>query len=165
MSYKFFYDQKSLNSNYPLFPALFLFIRNYAYIGMFRYSASGDFNVTYGGIAYNNKTMKKKLEYYRSKPLQEHFLSTEIFHLDFEQFLRESKSSESDYIFLDTPYDSGFSTLAQNDFTKADQERLANYIINECRENGCSLLKIRISFLIYSINRALKYNHSKKITQ
>lgn len=141
MNYRYLYNQKSLKSNEPLYSALFLFIRNYAYSGMFRYSASGDFNVPYGGIAYNSKTMKKKLEYYRSKPVQDHFHSTEIFNLDFEQFLRESKPSESDFIFLDPPYDSEFSTYAQNDFTKADQERLANYMINECRAKWMLIIK------------------------
>lgn len=33
--------------------ALFLFIRNYAYSGVFRYNDKGDFNVSYGGIATN----------------------------------------------------------------------------------------------------------------
>lgn len=40
---------------------------------MFRYSKKGDFNVPYGGIAYNNKLMRKKLDYYQSMPLIEHF--------------------------------------------------------------------------------------------
>ena len=141
MNYRFLYNQKSLKSNEPLYSALFLFIRNYAYSGMFRYSASGDFNVPYGGIAYNSKTMKKKLDYYHSKTLGEHFLSTEIFNLDFEQFLRETKPSESDFVFLDPPYDSEFSTYAQNDFTKADQKRLANYMINECKAKWMLIIK------------------------
>lgn len=141
MNYRFLYNQKSLKSNDQLYSALFLFIRNYAYSGMFRYSASGDFNVPYGGIAYNSKTMKKKLEYYRSKPVQDHFHSTEIFNLDFEQFLRETSPGESDFIFLDPPYDSEFSTYAQNDFTKADQERLANYMIDECKAKWMLIIK------------------------
>jgi DNA adenine methylase len=41
--------------------AIFLFIRNFAYSGMFRYNSSGEFNVPYGGIAYNKKTILKKL--------------------------------------------------------------------------------------------------------
>ena len=43
--------------------AIFLFIRNFAYSGMFRYNSSGEFNVPYGGIAYNNKNYSKKIEY------------------------------------------------------------------------------------------------------
>lgn len=67
--------------------ALFLFIRNYAYSGMFRYNDKGQFNVPYGGIAYNAKSMRKKLDYYRSIPLLAHFRSAHIYNMDFEQFL------------------------------------------------------------------------------
>ncbi len=41
--------------------AIFLFIRNFEYSGMFRYNSKGDFNVPYGGIAYNNKNFSKKV--------------------------------------------------------------------------------------------------------
>lgn len=96
-------------------------MRNYAYSGMFRYSSKGDFNVPYGGIAYNSKMLKKKLEYYRSEQVQEHFRKAKICNKDFEEFLRQSKPTEDDFIFLDPPYDSEFSTYAQNEFTREDQ--------------------------------------------
>ena len=40
------------------------------------------------------------------------------------------KPEEGDFIFLDPPYDTEFSTYAQNDFDKNDQIRLANYLKN-----------------------------------
>ena len=44
-------------------------------------------------------------------------------------------------IFLDPPYDSEFSTYAQNEFTRNDQTRLANYLINDCESNWMMVIK------------------------
>lgn len=142
MNYRHMYNDKSIaKRNKALHCALFFFMRNYAYSGMFRYSRKGEFNVPYGGIAYNSKLMAKKLSYYRSKPVLKHFADTHIYNLDFEAFLRETQPSEGDFVFLDPPYDSEFSTYAQNDFTKDDQARLANYMINECKAKWMMIIK------------------------
>lgn len=142
MNYRHLYNNKEIICNNPkLHCALFFFIRNYAYSGMFRYSSKGDFNVPYGGIAYNNKFLKKKLCYYKSKDLLSHFKKTKIYNLDFEQFLKSVKPKENDFIFLDPPYDSEFSTYAQNAFTRDDQKRLANYLINKCKAKWMMIIK------------------------
>lgn len=141
MNYRFLYNNKSVINNSALHSALFLFIRNYAYSGMFRYSSSGEFNVPYGGIAYNSKLLIKKLQYYKSQPLLEHFNKTKIYNLDFEKFLILTNPNENDFVFLDPPYDSEFSTYAQNDFTKHDQERLADFMINKCRAKWMLIIK------------------------
>ena len=142
MNYRHMYNNKDIESkNKALHTALFFFMRNYAYSGMFRYSNKGEFNVPYGGIAYNSKLMAKKLSYYRSSQLLSHFADTNIYNLDFEAFLRETDPTEEDFIFLDPPYDSEFSTYAQNAFTRADQERLANYMINKCKAKWMMIIK------------------------
>lgn len=142
MNYRYLYNDKNIADSAPtLHCALFFFMRNYAYSGMFRYSNKGEFNVPYGGIAYNSKLMAKKLTYYRSKPLKKHFADTKIYNLDFEDFLRKTSPTEEDFVFLDPPYDSEFSTYAQNAFTKEDQKRLANYMINECRAKWMMIIK------------------------
>lgn len=142
MNYRYMFNDKFIaDSNKALHCALFFFIRNYAYSGMFRYSSKGEFNVPYGGIAYNSKLMEKKLDYYRSKPLLDHFANTHIYNLDFEEFLKEVKPTKNDFVFLDPPYDSDFSTYAQNAFTRADQERLANFMINECEAQWMMIIK------------------------
>ena len=61
--------------------------------------------------------------------------------MDFEAFLRVTQPTEKDFVFLDPPYDSEFSTYAQNAFTKLDQERLANLMINECRAKWMMIIK------------------------
>lgn len=150
MNYRYLYNDKDIAGNNPkLHCALFYFMRNYAYSGMFRYSSKGEFNVPYGGIAYNSKLMAKKLSYYRSKPLLNHFADTHIFNLDFEEFFSTTQPTEDDFVFLDPPYDSEFSTYAQNAFTKADQERLSNYMINEC--NAKWMMIIKNTDFIYSL--------------
>lgn len=142
MNYRYMYNcDKIKKTNEVLHTALFFFIRNYSYSGMFRYNSKGQFNVPYGGIAYNNKLMSNKLSYYRSKSLLEHFAKTHIFNLDFEQFLRINKPTEGDFIFLDPPYDTEFNTYAQNDFTQEDQVRLARYMIYECRAKWMLIIK------------------------
>ena len=142
MNYRNLYNDKNIvEVNPAMHCALFFFMRNYAYSGMFRYSSKGEFNVPYGGIAYNSKLLKKKLDYYKSSTLLEHFKGTQIFDLDFEDFLRRTQPTGEDFIFLDPPYDSEFSTYAQNDFTKEDQKRLASYMINECPAKWMMIIK------------------------
>ena len=142
MNYRFMYNDKTIERKNPcLHTALFFFMRNYAYSGMFRYSNKGDFNVPYGGIAYNRKLMAKKLDYYRSEPLLKHFADTQIYSLDFEAFLRETNPSKDCFVFLDPPYDSEFSTYAQHAFTRDDQERLAHYMIYECKAKWMMIIK------------------------
>ncbi len=142
MNYRNLYNDKNIAESNPVMHcALFFFMRNYAYSGMFRYSSKGDFNVPYGGIAYNSKLLKKKLAYYRSESLLEHFENTKIFNLDFEFFLRTVQPTKDDFVFLDPPYDSEFSTYAKNDFTKEDQKRLADYMINICPAKWMMIIK------------------------
>ena len=121
--------------------AIFFFIRNFAYSGMFRYNKSGGFNVPYGGIGYNRKNLAKKLDYLQSKELISHLENTKITNLDFEEFFIQNKPKKDDFIFLDPPYDSEFSTYAQNEFTKDDQIRLANYLINSCKAKWMMVIK------------------------
>lgn len=141
MQFRYLYNLPEIQTNNPLYSAIFLFIRNYAYSGMFRYSSKGEFNVPYGGIAYNNKLLKRKLDYYKSLPLLNHFKRTHIYNLDFEEFLNKVEPTENDFIFLDPPYDSEFSTYAQNEFTRLDQERLADYMIKRCKAKWMLIIK------------------------
>ena len=150
MYYRCLYNNSKLKqSNEALGTALFVFIRNYAYSGMFRYNDKGEFNVPYGGIGYNHKSLDKKMKYYKTLAIRHHFADTSIFNLDFEDFLRQNPPQEEDFVFLDPPYDSEFSTYAQNEFSKEDQKRLANYLINECK--GKWMMVIKYTPFIYSL--------------
>jgi DNA adenine methylase len=114
-----------------VFSAIYFFIRNYTYSGMFRYNADGEFNVPYGGIGYNGNSLDKKIRYISSIEIQNHLKNTTVENNDFYDFMKSKKTTESDFMFLDPPYDTEFSTYDQNEFTQHDQKRLANYLINE----------------------------------
>ena len=140
-------DEYNISHSFSV--AIFFFIRNYAYSGMFRYNKSGGFNVPYGGIGYNRKNLAKKIECLQSPELIKHLQQTTIDNLDFEDFFKKNKPKKDDFIFLDPPYDSEFSTYAKNQFTQQDQARLANYLIDDCEANW--MMVIKNTNFIYSL--------------
>jgi len=113
--------------------AIYLFIREYCYSSMFRFNKNGEFNVPYGGVSYNNKSLETKKKYYKSKKLKRLLDNTELHSEDFYEFLNNIPIEENDFMFLDPPYDTTFSEYDKNSFGAKDQIRLANYLINECR--------------------------------
>jgi DNA adenine methylase len=121
--------------------AIFFFVRENAYASMFRYNSRGEFNVPYGGISYNRKDLARKVAYLRSSEVHLHLRNTVIENVDFEAFLEKYPPQLEDLIFLDPPYDSEFSTYSQNEFGKADQERLASYLIARCRAKFMLVIK------------------------
>ncbi len=121
--------------------ALFLFIRSYAYSGMFRYNAQGAFNVPYGGMGYNAKSLRPKLNYYRSAPIRARFAVTALFNLDFEEFLLQTSPGKEDFVFLDPPYDTDFSTYAKHPFSQDDQRRLAKCLLKSCSAKWMLVIK------------------------
>ena len=121
--------------------AIFFFVRENAYASMFRYNSRGELNVPYGGISYNRKDLARKIAYLQSPQLLQHLSNTVIENLDFEVFLHAYPPQENDFIFLDPPYDSEFSTYAQNTFDGRDQERLANYLSDACRAKFMLVIK------------------------
>ena len=132
-----------------LYTALFVFLRNYAYSGMFRYNDKGEFNVPYGGISYNHKSMTQKKIYYKSLELLQHFSNTTIENYDFEEFFNLYQPTPRDFVFLDPPYDTEFSTYSQNEFTKQDQKRLADYLCLRCQ--AMWMLVIKYTPFVFSL--------------
>ncbi|MCM1568607.1 MAG: DNA adenine methylase [Roseburia sp.] len=105
--------------------ANFYFIREYCYGSMFRYNASGEFNIPYGGISYNNKNFDEKINRLFQDDIAALLENTELRTQDFEEFLDNLHLTENDFIFLDPPYDTEFSDYEGRAFTKEDQRRLA----------------------------------------
>lgn len=132
--YRYIYNNRDhYNIENELHIALFFYLREFCYSSMFRYNSSGEFNVPYGGLSYNNKNFASKIEYTRNQELHNILRNAELFNLDFEDFLRHININANDFMFLDPPYDGGFSSYANNSFEQEDQRRLANYLINECQ--------------------------------
>lgn len=129
MHFRYLYNYKQeLKIEGEFSSAIFYFIREYCYASMFRYNKQGKFNVPYGGISYNRKDFNKKIDYIKSKEIRDYMRNTNIYNLDFEDFCNLAQLNENDFMFLDPPYDTEFSTYAGNDFDKNDQIRLANYL-------------------------------------
>ena len=91
---------------------------------MFRFNSLGNFNIPYGGVTYNKKNFRGKVQHILSDEVANLFSNCTIENLDFEEFLKGIDLNERDFIFLDPPYDTEFSDYDGNDFTKKDQERL-----------------------------------------
>ncbi len=125
----------------PYAAAIFFFVRENAYASMFRYNSRGEFNVPYGGISYNRKDLARKISYMHSPELQLYFKDTVIENMDFAAFLHKYPPKPDDFIFLDPPYDSEFSTYAQNAFTMKDQARLAQFLLHACRAKFMLVIK------------------------
>lgn len=142
MYFRRLYNDRQLAARKPqLHVALFLFIRNYCYSGMFRYNGAGEFNVPYGGIAYNSKSMSRKLDYYESDEVARKMAATDVSNLDFEEFFRQHAPQADDFVFLDPPYDSEFSTYAGNEFSRDDHRRLAAYLLDRCAARWMLVIK------------------------
>lgn len=134
--------------------ANFYFIREYCYGSMFRYNSSGEFNIPYGGIAYNKKDFKKKIDFLFAPETAEYFFDTEICNMDFEACLNRLDLSENDFIFLDPPYDSDFSNYEGAAFDKSDQLRLANFL---AKTSAKFILIIKKTDYVYGLYQGLKH--------
>ena len=134
MHFRYLYNHtEELHISTPFATAIYFFIREFCYSSMFRYNKSGKFNVPYGGISYNCKSLSKKLSYFQSEALVKQLQNTTIANLDFEAFLNQYPPIKEDFLFLDPPYDTEFSTYANHAFGKEEQQRLANYLLNHCQ--------------------------------
>lgn len=129
MHFRYLYNNRiELEISNEFYCAIFYFIREFCYASMFRYNASGKFNVPYGGISYNRKDFAKKIKNLNSIKLRNYMAHTTIYNMDFEDFCNSIKIKETDFMFLDPPYDTEFSTYAGNEFGKKDQIRLRDYL-------------------------------------
>jgi len=119
----------------------FYFLRDYCFSSMFKYNVKGEFNVPYGGISYNDKLPNWRIKNWKNPKLTKHLQSTCFNKVDFYDFFQQNKPTKNDFIFVDPPYDSDFSTYADNTFGVKDQKRLADYLINECEANFMAIMK------------------------
>lgn len=142
MHFRYLYNHiEELGISVPFATAIYFFIREYCYASMFRYNRQGKFNVPYGGISYNDKSMAKKAAYFQDQDLLSQLNKTTIVNLDFEEFVQAYEPGVNDFMFLDPPYDTQFSTYAQNEFGQNDQARLAAYLTRRCRARFMLVIK------------------------
>lgn len=142
MHFRYLYNHiEEFAISVPCATAIYFFVREFCYASMFRYNAQGKFNVPYGGISYNKKSIMKKAQYFTNPELVKQLGNTVIENLDFEDFFRKHTPQQHDFVFLDPPYDTEFSTYAQNEFGKEDQIRLADFLIHRCKAEFMLVIK------------------------
>ncbi len=105
----------------------FVFVRDFCYGSMFRTNSKGEFNIPYGGASYNGKSFAKHVRRLCSGDAVLGLRRATFHEGDFEVFLDglAPRLDRRDFVFLDPPYDSDFSTYGTNLFAVADHERLA----------------------------------------
>ncbi len=128
--------------------ANFYFIREYCYGSMFRYNSKGEFNIPYGGMSYNRKDFRAKVNDIFNQNTKQLFSQSEIYCKDFDEFFASVELNEKDFMFLDPPYDTDFSDYEGKDFTQMDQQRLANALK---RTKAQFILIIKNTDFIYSL--------------
>jgi DNA adenine methylase len=121
--------------------AIFFFIREHAYAAMFRFNSQGEFNVPYGGVSYNRKDITSKIKLMKDSSVRQRLATAVIENMDFFEFLAKHSPARGDFMFVDPPYDSDFSDYDQNAFRKADQFRLAEYLVNQCKAHFMLVIK------------------------
>ncbi len=142
MHFRYLYNHiRELEIETPFATAIYFFVRQFCYASMFRYNRQGKFNVPYGGISYNRKSILKKINYFTDEQLIRQLHHTVIENMDFEQFFKKHEPTAEDFVFLDPPYDTEFSTYAKNEFGQDEQKRLADYLIGQCRANFMLIIK------------------------
>lgn len=107
------------------------FIRQFCWAGMFRFGKDGNFNIPYGGKSYNTKCFECNInDIYNTQNIN--FITDEntIFtNCDYKDVLKTS-FNDNDFIFLDPPYDSTFSSYDNLLFGEDKQQELANILYN-----------------------------------
>ena len=106
----------------------FFLMRELAYGGMFRLNGSGEFNVPIGRVyAQSDDLMRRKADYLLSVEVKEKLETLELYNLDFLDFLNKFIFKEDDFMFVDPPYDTPFSSYDE-DFQASDQYRLGKLL-------------------------------------
>jgi len=142
--------------------ANYYFIREFCYGSMFRFNKDGHFNIPYGGIAYNAKDFRGKVDYIFSNEVKKLFKNTIIKNQDFEKIFKESNLTKNDFIFLDPPYDTDFSDYEKKSFDKNDQERLAKCLYNTKAKFILIIKKTPFIYDLYKNKKGIKIDKFEK---
>jgi DNA adenine methylase len=127
-------ESRRLDEASPKQAARFFFLREHAYAAMFRFNSDGEFNVPYGGIGYNRKNFSAKIAHLHSEVVRSRMETTIFDCRDFVDFLDLHQPDQNDFMFLDPPYDSDFSSYDDTTFQITDHQRLADVMrVVPCR--------------------------------
>ena len=103
--------EKWANEITPTRTAMWFILRELSFGAMMRYNSKGDFDVPYGGQSYNKKDILKKLTLVKAMHAKMDGRSL-LGDIDFQVFLSDNATSRDDFVFLDPPYDTAFSSYS-----------------------------------------------------
>ena len=150
--YNSFRKLKSLNTWRVSY---FYLLRELAYASMFRFNSRGEFNVPYGGVSYNDKDILGKVRSFLVSSSSLQMPNCNFYNEDYTVFLNKFNFETTDFVFIDPPYDTEFSTYDNQTFDAKDQVSLGEYLV------GCSakiMILIGDSPLVRSIYKDAKWN-------
>ncbi|MEI3507531.1 MAG: DNA adenine methylase [Bacilli bacterium] len=148
------YEECGISQEFMI--AIFYFIRENCYASMFRYNSDGYFNVPYGGVSYNKKDLSQKILRLSSEELILALENVEIYNDDFQLFCEKLDLKKGDFIFIDPPYDTEFSTYAKNKFDQEDQIRLFEFAKNT--EANVMIIIKKTDFIENLYRQSKKFN-------
>lgn len=96
----------------------FYYLRKTCYRGMLRYNKQGKFNVPFGRYKTCNYESLVDEDY------ENLFKNTEVYNCDFE-YIFKNFNDESNFMFLDPPYDCEFTDYGYCSFGKTEHKRLS----------------------------------------
>jgi len=132
MSIRDRYNQKRVKDHFDKVRVSdFFFLREYCYASMFRFNSKGEFNIPYGGVTYNKKLFRTKVERVFSEEYSSRLGNTIFYNLDFAEYIEQVSPEKNDFLFIDPPYDSDFTDYDGKSFVETDQYRLSDYL-NQC---------------------------------
>lgn len=132
-------EEIAANRYTPKRVAAWFCMRDIAFGGMQRFTSNNLFSVPYGGSAYDSRDIKKRcdrFEKYRKGMTRRIF---DVNCMDFEEFLPMALERYGDnrdnFIFLDPPYDTAFSSYStKSDFNFDQYQALRNTMMSvNCR--------------------------------
>jgi len=118
--------------------ARFLYLRRTSFRGMLRYNSSGKFNIPFGKyktVSFNDILNNDYFEL---------FNNTEIYNCSFE-YIFENYNSNTNFYFLDPPYDSKFTNYGFCVFGKEEHLKLAKFFKET--QNNCLLVIGKTDFI------------------
>ncbi|MCR1917174.1 DNA adenine methylase [Lactobacillus taiwanensis] len=157
--FRFLYNHISLSEEPQLKTALYLFLREYAYAGMFRYNAMGYFNVPFGGNTYAKKNFYQRIDQIKDKAVVNKLNCTKLYTGDFSNVLVDKPDT---FIFLDPPYDTEFSTYNLHVFDANEQIRLRDNLLKLKKSRWLMVVK-STKFIeeLYNIKGLHKFHFDK----
>jgi DNA adenine methylase len=96
----------------------FYYLRKTCFRGMMRYNKNSKFNISYG--KYKTINYEELLNEHYQKLLK----NTKILNKSYE-YIFENYNDDTNFMFLDPPYDSEFTNYGYCEFDKEEQEKLA----------------------------------------